>query len=129
MYCPKCGVELDANASFCPTCGENLNPTASTAANTTVNAGNQAVPPRPENYLVWAILCTILCCLPLGIVSIIYAADVNSKYDRGDYRGAETASRKAKSWAVWGAIIAAIYYVLSAIFFVLFGFGVAMLEV
>lgn len=23
----------------------------------------------PDNYMVWAILCTILCCTPLGIVS------------------------------------------------------------
>jgi hypothetical protein len=26
------------------------------------------------NHLVWAILATLFCCLPLGIVSIVYAA-------------------------------------------------------
>ena len=28
---------------------------------------------RPDNYLVWAILTTILCCLPFGVVSIVFA--------------------------------------------------------
>ena len=32
---------------------------------------NQPMGPPPDNNLVWAILCTVLCCLPLGIVSII----------------------------------------------------------
>ncbi len=43
----------------------------------------------PPNYLVWAILCTIFCCLPLGIASIVFAAQVNGKYAGGDIaRGA-----------------------------------------
>ena len=24
MYCPKCGAELDENATFCGKCGENI---------------------------------------------------------------------------------------------------------
>src|SRR5438128_1439779 len=31
------------------------------------------------NYLVQSILCTLFCCLPFGIVAIVYAAQVNSK--------------------------------------------------
>ena len=31
-------------------------------------------PLKPDNNLVWAILCTLLCCLPFGIVSIVYAS-------------------------------------------------------
>ena len=50
-------------------------------------------PMRPDNYLVWAILCTILCCLPLGIVSIIYSSKVDGLYNSGDYAGAEDASK------------------------------------
>ena len=53
----------------------------------------------PQNYLVWAILSTILCCLPFGIVSIIYAAQVNSKWQSGDANGAKLASKNAKTWA------------------------------
>ena len=78
-------------------------------------------PPRPDNNLVWAILSTILCCLPLGIVAIIKASNVNSLYDRGDYAGAEEAAKSAKTWAMWGAISALIIWVLYILLVVVFG--------
>jgi hypothetical protein len=86
----------------------------------------------PANYLVWAILTTIFCCLPLGIVSIVYAAQVNSKWQAGDLEGALKSSKNAKLWA-WlsagiGIAIAIIYIVVvvvlgvgSAIFSGVFG--------
>ena len=58
----------------------------------------------PQNYLVWAILSTVLCCLPLGVASIVYAAQVNSKWQAGDVAGASDASEKAKKFAMWSAI-------------------------
>ncbi|MCG6188971.1 CD225/dispanin family protein [Maribellus maritimus] len=80
----------------------------------------------PANYLVWAILTTVLCCLPLGIVSIIYAAQVNSKWMAGDYAGAQNSSRKAKTWAwvSFGAAIlgAVIWFVLAILGVVVGGF-------
>ncbi len=51
-----------------------------------------------ENYLVWAILSTICCCLPFGIPAIVFAAQVNSKLATGDVTGAREASQKAKMW-------------------------------
>ena len=55
--------------------------------------------PKPANYLVWAILATLLCCLPFGIVGIIFASQVDSKYSAGDYAGAQLASGRAKLWS------------------------------
>ncbi len=54
---------------------------------------------------MWAILSTLLCCLPLGVVSIVFAAQVNSKWASGDYEGARRASKNAKNWAIWSAIL------------------------
>lgn len=71
----------------------------------------------PPNYLVWAILSTVLCCLPLGVVSIVYAAQVNSKWQAGDVAGAADASAKAKKFAMWSAI-AAVAGALVWLFFV-----------
>jgi hypothetical protein len=51
-----------------------------------------------ENYLVWAILSTICCCIPFGIPAIVFASQVNSKLALGDVTGAREASRKAKMW-------------------------------
>lgn len=78
----------------------------------------------PPNYLVFAILTTIFCCQILGIVSIIFAAQVNSKWNTGDIQGAIDASKNAKLWA-WIAfgsgIIIAIAFTLLAIFGALAG--------
>ncbi|WP_315863378.1 CD225/dispanin family protein [Thermosynechococcus sp. QS41] len=46
--------------------------------------------------MVPAILSTICCCLPFGIVAIIFAAQVNSRLAVGDRAGALEASNKAK---------------------------------
>ncbi|QHB73048.1 CD225/dispanin family protein [Stenotrophomonas rhizophila] len=68
------------------------------------------------NHLVWAILATLFCCLPGGIVSIVYAAQVNGKIAAGDLAGARDSSEKAKKWAMWsaiaGVIVAVLYVVL-----------------
>ena len=57
----------------------------------------------PSN-LVWGILTTIFCCLPFGIVSIVFAAQVSSKQAAGDYAGAMDSSRKARTWAIAAAV-------------------------
>ena len=41
---------------------------------------NDLILPQPNNYLVWAKLVTIFCCLPFGIVAIIKANKVNTLY-------------------------------------------------
>ena len=50
---------------------------------------------KVPNYLVLAILSAI-CCFPLGIISIIFAAQVNGKVAAGDIQGALESSKKAK---------------------------------
>jgi hypothetical protein len=51
------------------------------------------------NYLIQEILTTVFCCLPFGIVSIVYAAQVNGKVVAGDRAGALESSRNARTWA------------------------------
>ena len=50
---------------------------------------------KVPNYLVPAIISAV-CCFPLGIISIIFAAQVNGKVTAGDIPGAMDASKKAK---------------------------------
>jgi len=59
----------------------------------------------PDNNLVWAILCTVLCCLPLGIISIIKSTKVKELWALGDHAGAQKAADDAKKYAIWGAVI------------------------
>jgi heme/copper-type cytochrome/quinol oxidase subunit 2 len=65
---------------------------------------------------VWAILSTVLCCLPLGIVSIVFSSQVNTKYSVGDLAGAQAASEKAKKFAIWSAVAALVVIVIYVLF-------------
>lgn len=57
---------------------------------------------KPQNWLWLSICTTLLCCLPIGIVSIIYSSKVDSSWNQGNYQGAIESSDKAKMWALIG---------------------------
>lgn len=67
-------------------------------------------------YLIFSILVTICCCLPLGIVSIVYASKINSLQRMGDYEGAQDAAKKAKIFMIVGAIVGLIASIAMGIF-------------
>jgi hypothetical protein len=66
--------------------------------------------------LVPAII-SIFCCWPLGIVAIIFAAQVNGKVAAGDLAGAADASKKAKLFSFIaigiGVVVGLIYLLLT----------------
>lgn len=69
----------------------------------------------PQSWLWLGICATILCCLPLGIVSIVYASKVDSSWNRGDYQGAIDNSNKAKMWgliSVGCGVLFSIFYII-----------------
>ena len=116
MFCTQCGANNADNAVVCTQCGRSLQ--------AAVPLPVQQVPTRQtpgvdvQNYLVFAILTTVLCCLPAGIPAIVYAAQVNAKLQAGDIAGAQLASKNAKMWCwisasaglavgvIWGILIA-----------------------
>lgn len=72
----------------------------------------------PPNHLVWAILSTLFCCLPLGVASIVFAAQVNGKWSAGDVAGAQESSAKARKFALWSTIAGVVLTILSIVLFV-----------
>ncbi|OBG65655.1 MULTISPECIES: CD225/dispanin family protein [unclassified Mycobacterium] len=76
---------------------------------------------EPDNYLVWAILCTVLCCLPFGIVSIVYSTKVSGLWSQGRYAEAQAAADSAKKWAIIGAIVGVVFAVIMIILYVAIG--------
>lgn len=108
MFCPKCGTTNEADARFCGKCGAPLAPG--------VISSQSSVPQgQIPNYLVPAILTTICCCLPFGVVAIIYAAQVNGKAAAGDYNGAMEFSKNAKLWSWISFGIGLVFSILSAV--------------
>jgi Interferon-induced transmembrane protein len=67
----------------------------------------QQPPPgkQPGTHLVFAILTTLFCCLPLGIVSIVKASQISGLWAQGNYAGAQAASDSARKWAMWSAVV------------------------
>lgn len=110
MYCGKCGEQNIDNATFCIKCGNKLGMAQSGGAQPA-----QVIP----NYLAQAILVTILCCLPLGIVAIINSAQVNGKIQAGDLAGALQKSKEAKKWCwvsfVLGLITGIVYIIVTVV--------------
>ena len=114
MFCPKCGAKNDDNVYHCAFCGESVSnaqqfgasapppPPGPPPTGQPVHGGH--LPPKPSNWLIPAILCTVLCCLPLGIISIVFAVQVDSKYNEGDFAGAQSAASKAKLFALIGIL-------------------------
>jgi hypothetical protein len=105
VYCTNCGAPRPDQATACLNCGTRV----------------RRFPPLApvNNYLIPAILTTLCCCLPGGVVAIIYAAQVNSKLAAGDVPGAMAASRNAKMWS-WisagaGLLVAIAYAALLVI--------------
>jgi hypothetical protein len=52
-------------------------------------------------WLGLSIASTLFCCLPLGIVGIVYAAMAMDAEGRGDWVMAEMRTQSAKTWTAW----------------------------
>jgi uncharacterized membrane protein len=74
----------------------------------------QRPPMKPDSNLVWAILATVLCCLPFGIVAILAATKVDTLYAQGQYAAAEQASADARKWSI---VAAAASLIATALYF------------
>ena len=124
MYCTQCGTEAEEGGRFCAKCGRALSgsteqdwpaPETREARAYDPNYRREDRPHVPD-HLVWAILSTVFCCPPTGIVSIVYAAQVNGKVAAGDFAAARKASQDAKAW-IWVSVVVGI--ILYAILFII----------
>ena len=97
-----------------------------TSADYNANNGTYGQPQKPINgttYLIFAIISTLLCCLPLGIVAIVYASKINSLQRNGDYAGAQNAAKKAKMFTIIGTVVALVVSIFYIIFAIVIGIG------
>jgi hypothetical protein len=83
--------------------------------------GSVAAGTKPANNLVWAILATVLCCLPMGIVSIIYATKVDTLWNNGQHDEAIQAANKAKQWAIYSAAVGIIIAIIYGVYIAMMG--------
>lgn len=69
----------------------------------------EAAEPCPPTNMVWAVLATVFCCIPFGIVGIIYANKVSKLYLSGDIEGAQKASETGAWWCIAAITIGIIW--------------------
>ena len=75
-------------------------------------------PSRPDNNLVWAILSTILFCLPLGLVGVYYSMKVDTLYLQGKYEEAQAMAKKSMNWSIAGCITGIVLAIIYAILYI-----------
>ena len=89
MLCKTCGKEIADDVTFCPHCGNSTSNPADESAPETV---------RINTWLVPAILATVCCCMPFGVVSIVYAVGANTEVSNRNFALAQEKADKAKTW-------------------------------
>ncbi|MFT4031697.1 MAG: CD225/dispanin family protein [Siphonobacter sp.] len=91
-------------------------------------AGSSSVP-KPQNWLIHTIVVTVLslfCCLCFinlgtGIAGIIFATQVDAKYNAGDYAGAEKAANNAKILFYVTAGLVAVAFIINIVYLFIAG--------
>lgn len=77
-------------------------------------------PPMPPTFMFWAILSTLCCCFPAGLVALFFSMSVSSRYYAGDYEQAARNSRNTEIWIiisiVAGIVFGALYMPLMMLF-------------
>lgn len=100
INCPECNTTISSKATSCPHCG------APVAAGNGAEQAQSQCPPNyqndtpPKTWLLESILATLLCCLPFGIVGIVYASRVESNWYAGNRDIALSSSRTARTWTL-----------------------------
>ncbi len=119
-FCRNCGNQVSDGTKFCPKCGQSVDGAPQQQVNQQpyVQAYQQPQqrPIKPSSNMVWAILTTILCCLPTGVYAIIRASKVDGLYASGEYEEAESAANDAKKWSIIGVVLAVIGWIVYIVF-------------
>lgn len=117
MFCPQCGLSNDQQSRNCSRCGALLQQPADLQAQPPqypppvappyypppqYNAGVPLTPASIPNYMTQAVLVTLFCCLPLGIVGIFRSSEVNKRLAANDIPGALAASQSTRTILWWG---------------------------
>ena len=130
MFCKKCGMQIDDSARFCEHCGAEQHPAAEPQPQAAAWQPDEpqqayqpvytplpdAAPVKGTAYLVWSILVTLFCCMPLGIPAIVFAAKIDNCNARGDFAAAAENARKAKNFCIWGAVVSVVFLVFYLVF-------------
>ncbi len=116
LTCHECGGKVSSEAAQCPHCGAKVKNEQTDIVESKTVANATTTQSKPDDWLAWSILSTLLCCLPLGLVGIVYASKVDSAWYAGRYDEALAAADKARTITLISAgagISVSILYVIA----------------
>lgn len=126
MKCVNCNSEVADGTKFCPYCGSPMvsqqqpyqgqyqQPYQGQYQQSCQSQHHYSTD-KPDNNMIWGILCTVFCCIPFGVYSIILASKVNNLYNSGNYDEAHKTADDAKKWAMIGAAVGLVSIILYAL--------------
>ncbi len=140
-FCPNCGIRIVENAKFCHYCGtaqkkyksigkKNIVPEEEIPVQeaepapeekSPVDEKASSLPEMPSGklnagMLIWSILNTIMCCTPMGIAALIFAAKAK------DAATAEEEKKKLKTAKTLNLIPTILYLILIVFYIVVIVF-------
>jgi len=75
---------------------------------------------KPDSWLAWSIISLVLCCWPLSIPAIVYAAKVDGQWRDKQYDEAMLSARRARQWTIASAVAGFSFWLIYGLL-VLFG--------
>ena len=109
--CRFCGEEILVAAVKCKHCGEYLSPAARRAAGLQPVRAQQPTVGQVRAPFGSAVLGMLLC-LPVGLIALIFAAQVNTKIAVGDIAGARAAADTAQKLAFLADVLGLVLFLL-----------------
>ena len=132
MLCRKCGAKNDDKEYFCAQCGaalEDDGPADRPPGDEVVPPAQSSNPPQPRGFsdhssypeeistnLFPAILVTIFCCMPFGVVAIAFAAIASNHIASHNREAAIQASESARTWC-WRAFWCGLIIIIALLIF------------
>lgn len=108
-FCENCGSELPPFGGFCTQCGTQID------RETVIARRLKSRENKVASYLALNIFATILCCMPLGIVGIVFSASAISAARAGDRQCALQRAKVAKIF-FWIAFLLGFAYFVFGFF-------------
>ncbi len=123
-FCTKCGSFVADNERFCSNCGADCTQQNTPTATATPNMPSYSPVRLPRSLntpqLIWSIINLILCCMPLGIASLIM---VLTAKDAPDDATAAKRNKSAMICNIIATVVGGIYFIGCFVYGVLVGLG------
>ena len=104
VSCQNCGTANPLNAIYCRRCGVKLAQMVKDKSPQPIQQPAVSRPVTPaarqdiSTNMVTSVICTLFCCLPVGLVAIFYSTRAQRRLEEGDYEAAKAAAETASNW-------------------------------